>query len=109
MVQSWEKQRQTKQKYYNNHKKEISSYYKKKHRRILIILHQLKINGCAVCGYCACDRSLDFHHVNPKDKKFCLSSCGLKRTDESIIEELNKCILLCRNCHGEIEEKENRK
>jgi len=66
-------------------------------------LHQLKINGCAICGYCACDRSLDFHHVNPKDKKYVIAIYTMARKD--LVEELNKCILLCRNCHGEIEEK----
>ena len=88
------------------------SYYKNKEQRIekqhqdyeknKKILQQLKSNGCAICGYNKCDASLDFHHTNPKDKKFQISSSALDLKTERVVNELNKCILLCRNCHGEI-------
>ena len=69
------------------------------------IMHRLKSNGCAICGYNKCDRALDFHHVNSEDKKFPLNVTGMKRKNKYIIEELNKCILLCKNCHYEIHDK----
>lgn len=72
----------------------------RKYRRIL---KGLKINGCAICGYDKCTRSLDFHHVNPKTKLFNIGVTTVSRRD--IIDELNKCVLLCRNCHGEIHTK----
>lgn len=64
------------------------------------IIHRLKINGCAICGYSKCDAALEFHHTNPEDKKFQVTArtTGYKK----IVEELNKCILLCANCHREI-------
>ena len=66
------------------------------------IMHELKLNGCAICGYDECDASLDFHHVNPEDKsnniQKIISSCDNKK----IANELNKCILLCANCHRKI-------
>ena len=70
------------------------------------ILNELKINGCSICGYNKTLGALDFHHVNPKDKKFYINSQCIFRTD--FINELQKCILLCKNCHYEIEEKERK-
>lgn len=67
----------------------------------------LKINGCAICGYNKCITALVFHHVNPKDKKFSINMRNLtdKHVD-NIIKEVNKCILLCMNCHAETHFKE---
>ena len=66
----------------------------------------LKINGCAICGYDKCDAALEFHHTNPEDKKFGVTLRSFSRTAKSIKEEINKCILLCSNCHKEIHNKE---
>lgn len=79
---------------------------KKSRRKSRIIMHELKINGCAICGYDKCDSSLDFHHSNPEDKKFLCGVNDMMRHSKNYINEVNKCILLCRNCHGEITELE---
>jgi 5-methylcytosine-specific restriction endonuclease McrA len=65
-------------------------------------LYELKSNGCAICGYNKYNGSLDFHHVNQEDKSFFLGVRSMHRKDEEIIDEVNKCILLCSNCHREI-------
>ena len=70
------------------------------------VIHNLKINGCAICGYNKCDNALDFHHTNPQDKKFGINICNMGFAEKRIAEELNKCILLCKNCHYEIHTKE---
>jgi len=99
-----------KKKYYLNHKEEMDNYMKewrKKHPKYLRkdyqkykkIIHELKINGCAICGYNKCDAALEFHHVNPEDKEFGITAWSVARKNFSI--ELNKCILLCANCHLE--------
>ena len=67
-------------------------------------LHELKINGCAICGYSKCDAALDFHHVNSKDKKFCIIAANI--TKKNLTDEVQKCILLCKNCHYEIHTEE---
>ena len=85
------------------------TYAPKRYKKELQIMENLKINGCAICGYNKCARSLDFHHVNPQNKKFNLSMANLHKKDSLVAEELNKCILVCRNCHGEIHEKERGK
>ena len=53
-----------------------------------------------------CYRALHFHHANPNDKKFQITIHSLKFNDKKVADELNKCILLCSNCHSEITEKE---
>lgn len=57
---------------------------------------------CSICGYNKCMASLDFHHKDPSKKNFGLSRQGATRTWEKMKAELDKCILLCSNCHGEI-------
>lgn len=57
---------------------------------------------CALCGYSRCIINLHFHHVDPAEKSFGLSM----NTTKAIAryrEELKKCVLVCANCHGEIE------
>jgi hypothetical protein len=58
---------------------------------------------CALCGYNKCVQSLQFHHLDPKNKKFAISAFGHCRTWKSVVEEANKCLLLCSNCHFEVE------
>jgi hypothetical protein len=68
---------------------------------------QLKSNGCTKCGYNKCMRALEFHHVNSEDKKFGLNFNSFRsRSEKSLLNEVQKCILLCSNCHKEITEKE---
>ena len=56
---------------------------------------------CQICGYDKCIAVLDFHHKDPKEKSFALNKMSMHSKDK-IIEELNKCILLCANCHREL-------
>jgi len=46
---------------------------------------------------------MHFHHVDPSTKRFSLGSRGLARAIESLREEAAKCVLLCGNCHAEVE------
>lgn len=58
---------------------------------------------CVVCGYKKYPGSLDFHHIDPKMKEFALSVKGLSYSWVSLVEEAKKCVLVCKNCHTEIE------
>ena len=55
-----------------------------------------------ICGYRKCVGALDFHHIDEKTKQFDLSSHGLTRAWSRTQIELDKCVLLCANCHREI-------
>ncbi len=60
---------------------------------------------CILCGYNKCLNALHFHHLESEEKEFGLSYRGLCRSWEKIKKELDKCILVCANCHAEIHEK----
>lgn len=63
---------------------------------------EYKGGRCEKCGYNKCIVALDFHHLNPKEKDFNLSNRNLNMDWDVIKEELDKCILVCSNCHREI-------
>lgn len=57
---------------------------------------------CIICGEDA-DCCLEFHHINSKDKLFSLRSVNEhKYSKQELISELNKCCLLCCNCHRKL-------
>lgn len=58
--------------------------------------------GCCVyCKYSKCISALEFHHLDPKKKDFNISKSRQTSFDK-IKKELEKCILVCSNCHREI-------
>lgn len=54
---------------------------------------------CTKCGWIGNQAALQFHHKNPKEKDFVLGNVANKSWD-SIKAEMQKCILLCANCHA---------
>ncbi len=60
--------------------------------------HKNSIGVCQLCSY-AVTPILHYHHKDPKNKSFVLSSPG-SRSIKLIKEELEKCILICPNCHA---------
>lgn len=62
----------------------------------------LKGNRCTLCGYCRNYAALEFHHRDPATKKFQLDQRSLaNRKPSEVFKEIEKCILLCANCHAE--------
>ena len=64
-------------------------------------LLEYKGGKCERCGYDKCSAALDFHHLDPKQKRFNISSSMTRRMGE-LIAEVDKCILICSNCHREL-------
>lgn len=60
---------------------------------------------CSICGYNKCIEALEFHHLDPTQKDFILSDRNLILSWKEIKKELEKCILVCSNCHREIHAK----
>ena len=58
---------------------------------------------CQLCGYDKCINALDFHHIDKSTKEHKPARIISNGSWNRIIEELNKCILVCSNCHREIE------
>lgn len=53
---------------------------------------------CTRCGFIGHFGSYDFHHSDPNDKEFNWN-VARKKSWNNLLPELNKCVLLCRNCH----------
>lgn len=64
-------------------------------------LIRLAGNKCSICGYNKCNGALEFHHINPDDKKYGIAT-GNCHSIEDDITEVKKCLLVCANCHREI-------
>ena len=62
-----------------------------------------KGGGCLLCGYSRCHRALSFHHLDPTQKEFGVGGAHC-RAWSKIKAELDKCVLLCKNCHEEVED-----
>ena len=65
--------------------------------------------AAAVANIIKNDWKLDFHHINPEEKDNTIAYMIKSSSIEKLIEEVNKCKLLCANCHREFHylEKEN--
>jgi 5-methylcytosine-specific restriction endonuclease McrA len=78
-------------------------------RRKEIRLKAIEYAGgkCARCGYNKYPEVLEFHHLNPKEKDFSISEKGYSRSWDKVKLEIEKCLLICANCHREthVEEK----
>jgi transposase-like protein len=72
-------------------------------RKIKEILVDEAGGECSACGYRDCVGVLQFHHVDPATKRFHLGREGVTRSIERARAEARKCILLCANCHAEVE------
>ena len=68
----------------------------------------LKLKGgkCSICGYDKCVAALEFHHLDSNEKEFKLSN-GNTMSWDTYKKELEKCILVCSNCHAEIHFNDN--
>lgn len=56
---------------------------------------------CSHCGYDKCIGALDIHHLDPNEKEFSISVDGNTRSLERVKREIDKCVLVCANCHRE--------
>ena len=75
----------------------------RRRRRIKQTLVREAGGRCRMCGYDRYVGALEFHHLDPSLKSFSLSHAGVTRSLARAREEAAKCILLCANCHAEVE------
>lgn len=64
---------------------------------------EYKGGRCQLCGYNKYQGALDLHHIDRYQKEFSISDNGHSRSWERVKRELDKCILVCANCHREVE------
>jgi transposase len=88
-------------------------YYRcKRCRAESVVRHRQKVKAilvseaggrCVVCGYSRNVRALQFHHLDPSLKRLGLSGQGVTYSIDTLRAEAQKCVLLCANCHVEVE------
>ena len=77
----------------------------KRRRKIKQMAIEYLGGQCQICGYSKCLSAMDFHHRDPKEKDFGIGEKGYTRSWEKVKLELDKCLLLCKNCHSEEHER----
>ena len=75
----------------------------RRRRAIKAIVVKESGGACSICGYDRSVKALQFHHLDPSTKSFGLADGGLSRSLERVRAEAAKCVLLCANCHAEVE------
>lgn len=78
-------------------------YVAKRRRKNKLQLVEERGGKCELCGYHRYVGALDFHHRDPKTKKFGIAEKGMTYSLSRLREEAAKCALLCGNCHAEVE------
>jgi len=76
----------------------------RRRKKIRAMAVEYKGGKCSICGYNKCLKALEFHHVELDKKDFGISAKGYTRSWVAVKKELDKCIILCANCHREVHE-----
>lgn len=79
-----------------------SEAVKRRRQKVKVMALEYKGSRCECCGYDKCTAALEFHHIDDLTKEFGISEKGETRSWKRIQEELDKCVLLCANCHREV-------
>jgi transposase len=75
----------------------------RRRRRVKQILIAEAGGCCQACGYDRHPAALAFHHLDPAQKRLVVSARGVGLSLDTLRAEAQKCVLLCANCHAEVE------
>jgi hypothetical protein len=85
--------------------RDLQSYEAQKRRGLARKIELVKASGgcCSICNYQTNLTALVFHHTDADTKDFKLDMRSLSnRKFEAVLKEIEKCILVCANCHAEL-------
>lgn len=96
--------------YFNKTRRSLATYCKSceksmhNERRLLFKAKCVSYKGgkCELCGYNKYLSALEFHHLDPSKKDFAISKHHSNKFTDELKNELDKCQLLCANCHSDI-------
>ena len=97
-----ERKRLSDKKYYLKNKIKLNEKQREYHgKRQKEFLHAYKKGkSCVLCGYNEHEEILQFHHKDKREKLFEITLFKIaKRSSEELKKEIDKCILICPNCH----------
>ena len=86
----------------NEESKLEKSGVKRNREEWYLYLKEKGLTKCKICGYDKCFAAIEFHHKNPAEKKSIMGFMMNQRITIKAIEELEKTIPLCANCHREM-------
>ena len=75
----------------------------RRRRRLKEILLAEAGGSCCVCGYDRYVGTLHFHHLDRREKRLEISGNGVTLSLAALRAEVSKCVLVCSNCHAELE------
>lgn len=75
-------------------------YMTQNHQKSRLLLVERFGGKCMRCGFNEEPLVLQFHHRDPSQKEFKISETVRLNIDEKLLNECNKCDLLCPNCHA---------
>ncbi len=81
-----------------------SAAVSRRRRKVKAILVGEAGGRCCVCGYDRNMRALHFHHLDPSQKRHEINAKGVAIALDKLRVEARKCVLLCSNCHAEVED-----
>lgn len=77
------------------HRQHSRQWYRRKKLKAI----ELKGGVCIDCKQQVHPAAFDFHHVDPTTKESAANAQLMARGWDFIVAELEKCVLLCANCH----------
>ena len=86
---------------YTDRREYLIKAVQKRRKKIRELAVEYLGGRCARCGYNRCVEAMEIHHLDSSDKDFGISDKGYTRSWSRVREELQKCELLCANCHRE--------
>ena len=101
--------REYKNKWQKNHLSEINIRRRIKGALIKKELIKYKGGACSICGYNKTSVALTFHHLHNQDQKKeydIATKIGNRYSLDFLKKEVDKCVLVCENCHREIHQEE---
>lgn len=91
-------------KFYERSSKAIYARKNERRKELKLELIGMKGRKCETCGYNKCVAALEFHHRG-KNKDSDLSSMIKNGSRQKALKEVERCMLLCANCHRELHNK----
>ena len=87
---------------YKDRREYIIRAVQKRRKKLKDKAIEYKGGKCELCGYSRCREALEFHHSDNNKKEFGVAAKGYTRSWMKVREEIEKCLLLCANCHREV-------
>ncbi|HEX7293038.1 MAG TPA: HNH endonuclease signature motif containing protein [Solirubrobacterales bacterium] len=80
-----------------------SAAVSERRRQVKRLLLEEAGGKCRICGFAGHPAALQFHHLDREAKEFHIAQRGHSRSIKRVRAEATKCVLLCANCHAQVE------